>query len=169
MFLSIAAAVLSGVAYAVYLYQVYAGGSVPNPASWTVWAFLAGLNAITFWRGSKDGLATAQFFIGAVGCFGVWAFALGMGKFAPLDLMAWIVLIPASLHVWFGGRRRALYMQTSSSPVPLRYRSSQPSWVFGRTERSNNRFHGICGRWRSRLPRSIYSNAPTGRSHAGGF
>ncbi len=103
MFLSILAAVFSGVAYVLYLHQVYAGGSVPNPASWTVWAFLAGLNAITFWKGSKDGLATAQFFTGAVGCFGVWAFALSTGKFAPLDAMAWIVLILciAACLVWW--------------------------------------------------------------------
>jgi len=110
VFLSILAAVLSGVAYAMYLYQVYAGGSMPNPASWTIWAFLAGLNAITFWKGSKDGLATAQFFTGAVGCFVVWAFALSVGKFAPLDLMAWIVLILciAACLVWWK-TRNAVY------------------------------------------------------------
>ena len=103
MFFSVLAAVFSGVAYVLYLHQVYAGGSVPNPASWTVWAFLAGLNAITFWKGSKDGLATAQFFTGAVGCFVVWAFALSMGKFAPLDTMAWSVLLlcVAACLVWW--------------------------------------------------------------------
>jgi len=93
MFLSVLAAVFSGIAYIIYLFQVSGGGSVPNPASWTIWAFLATLNAVTFWKGSRDRMATAQFFTGSAGCFAVWAFALGMGKFTQLDVMAWAVLI----------------------------------------------------------------------------
>ena len=103
MFLSILAAVFSGIAYVVYLSQVYWGGSVPNPASWTIWVFLATLNALTFYKGSRDGLATLQFFTGAAGCLVVWAFALGAGKFAPLNALAWIVLILclAACAVWY--------------------------------------------------------------------
>jgi hypothetical protein len=110
VFLSIFAAVLSGIAYAIYLPLVYGGGSIPNPASWTVWAFLAGLNAITFWKGSHDGLATAQFFTGSAGCVAVWGLALSMGKFAPLDAMAWTVLILclAACLVWWM-TRNAVY------------------------------------------------------------
>jgi hypothetical protein len=104
------AAVFSGIAYVIYLPQVYGGGSVPNPASWTVWAFLAGLNAITFWKGSRDSMATAQFFTGSAGCFAVWVFALSMGKFAPLDAMAWTILalcLTACLVWWI--TRNAVY------------------------------------------------------------
>ena len=93
VFLSILAAVFHGVAYAIYLNQVYGGGSIPNPASWTIWAFLSILNALTFWKGTRDPLATAQFFTGSVACFVVWVFALSAGKFAPLDAMAWVVLL----------------------------------------------------------------------------
>ena len=71
VFLSILAAVFHGMAYAIYLHQVFSGGSIPNPASWTIWAFLSTLNAVTFWKGSRDGLATAQFFTGSVACFAV--------------------------------------------------------------------------------------------------
>ena len=110
VFLSILAAVFHGVAYAIYLHQVFGGGSIPNPASWTIWAFLSILNAITFWKGSRDGLATAQFFTGSVACFVVWVFALGAGKFAPLDTMAWAVLVLSLLAcaVWYF-TRSAIY------------------------------------------------------------
>ncbi len=103
MFLSILAAVLHGIAYVIYLHQIYDGGSIPNPASWTIWAFLSTLNALTFWKGSRDGLATAQFFTGSAACFIVWAFALGAGKFASLDVMAWTVLVLcfAACGIWY--------------------------------------------------------------------
>lgn len=93
MLLSIAAALFHGTAYAIYFVQVSNGGSVPNPASWSVWAFLSALNALSFWKASKDPLATTQFFTGAGACFGVWVFAITTGKFAPLDTMSWVVLI----------------------------------------------------------------------------
>lgn len=102
MFLSILAAVLHGVAYAIYLNQVYTGGSVPNPATWSVWALLSILNALTFWKASKDPLATTQFFTGSVACFVVWAYAWIAGRFLPIDTMACAVLISsvAACVVW---------------------------------------------------------------------
>jgi hypothetical protein len=101
--LSVLAAVIHVTAYAIYLRQIFGGGSIPNPASWTIWAGLSILNALTFWKGSRDALATAQFFTGSVACFIVWAFALGAGKFAPLDAMAWTVLVLciAACAVWY--------------------------------------------------------------------
>lgn len=103
MLLSIAAALFHGVAYAIYFVQVWNGGSVPNPASWSVWVFLAALNALTFWKASKDPLATTQFFTGSVGCFGIWAFALYAGKFAPLGTMEWVVIVCCfvACAVWY--------------------------------------------------------------------
>ncbi|MDO8494932.1 MAG: hypothetical protein Q7S32_00190 [bacterium] len=110
MFLSISAAILHGLAYAIYLHQVYGGTSVPNPASWTVWVLLSILNALTFWRGSKDALVTAQFFTGSVGCFAVWTYALSTGRFSSLDFMGWSVLVLCTLAglVWWA-KRNALY------------------------------------------------------------
>jgi hypothetical protein len=103
MFLSISAAVLSGLAYVIYLHQVYAGGSIPNPASWTVWAFTATLSAITFWRGSKDWLAATQFFTGSVACIVVWVFTLSFGKFSGLDVMSWVTIVVSfgACLVWY--------------------------------------------------------------------
>lgn len=93
MNLAIIAAVLHGTAYCIYVFQVYGGDSVPNPASWTVWMILATLNALTFWKGSKSALATAQFFTGAVASAIVWAYSLVADRFTPLDTMGWIVLL----------------------------------------------------------------------------
>lgn len=110
MFLSISAAVLHATAYAVYFVQVCGGTSVPNPASWTIWAFLSALNAITFWKGSKDALATSQFFVGMVANFSVWAYALWAGKFAPLDAISWTILVLCLIAclVWYT-TRNAVY------------------------------------------------------------
>ncbi|HXK36932.1 MAG TPA: hypothetical protein VJ553_05105 [Candidatus Paceibacterota bacterium] len=93
MILAIAAALSHGAAYCMYLTQVFAGSSVPNPASWSIWAYLSALNAVTFWRGSKDALATAQFFTGSVGCITVWMYSIWAGRFAPINTLGWIVLV----------------------------------------------------------------------------
>lgn len=110
MFISALAAILHGVAYAIYLFQVYGGGSVPNPSSWTVWAFLCVLNAVTFWKASKDPLMTAQFFTGSLACIIVWIYALISGKFSGLDAMGWATLISCLLacFVWWL-TRKAIY------------------------------------------------------------
>lgn len=103
LFLPLGSAAVHGLAYVIYLVQVSRGGSVPNPSSWTVWAFMATLNALTFWQGTKNRLATAQFFTGAVWCLVVWAYALMAGRFAALNVVAWVVLamcLAASLY-WF--------------------------------------------------------------------
>jgi hypothetical protein len=67
-----------------------------------VWAILAALNAVTFWKGSKSALATAQFFTGSVASATVWLYSLVEGRFSPLDDMGWIVLIMCliAIVVW---------------------------------------------------------------------
>lgn len=93
MFLSITAALLQGLAFIIYLRQVRFGSSTPNPASWTVWAFLAVLNALTFWKASGDMLATMTFFTGGVMCTVVFVYSLFAGKFSKLDNVAKTSLI----------------------------------------------------------------------------
>lgn len=109
MFLSILAAVLHVLGYPIYLYQVYGGTSVPNPASWTIWALLAVLNALTFWRGSKDALVTLQFFSGSVASFSVWVYALSLGRFSPLGSTGWGVLVLCLLACVVWRATNALY------------------------------------------------------------
>lgn len=109
MFLSFVAAILHGIGYTIYLFKIYNGNSVPNPSSWSVWMFLTILNALTFWRASKDALATTQFFTGSVMCFFVWTYSLFGGRFSPLDTMGWAILLLciAAYLVWWA--RGAVY------------------------------------------------------------
>jgi hypothetical protein len=93
VFLSILATVLSGLAYVSYLLQVYSGTSVPNPASWTVWAFLATLNAFSYWKASGDALASSQFFLGSGLCISVFGYSLVGGKFSKLGESEIVVLV----------------------------------------------------------------------------
>lgn len=110
MFLSLLAAGLHAAGYTIYLVQVYGGGSVPNPSSWSVWAFLTILNALSFWRASKDALATTQFFTGSVMCFMVWMYSLFGGRFSPLDRTGEVVLISCIIAclIWWA-TQKAIY------------------------------------------------------------
>lgn len=103
MFLAILATLFHVMAYIVYFCQVDEGSSIPNSATWTVWVFMATLNALTFWRGSKDKVATMQFFAGSVLCCVMWIYSLIMGKFIALDMLSWIILIVCltACLVWY--------------------------------------------------------------------
>ncbi len=138
MILSIVAAVLHGVAYVIYLSQVHHGGSVPNPASWTVWAFLAGLNAFSFWKASKDPIATAQFFTGSVACLVVWIYSMIAGRFSALDSVGFGVLYASAVAcvVWWA--TEAIYANIVVATIMLI--SSIPTvqgvWQDGGVERA---------------------------------
>lgn len=93
MRLSILAAILHGMASAIYVLKVHGGEAVPNPTSWTIWALLSALNALTFWRASKDALATTQFFTGTAMCLIVWGHAMATGKFSRPAIWEVVVLV----------------------------------------------------------------------------
>jgi hypothetical protein len=93
MFFPFFASILYIAGYAAYIFQIHTGGSVPNPASWSVWVILSALNAVTFWKGVKNAPAAAQFFAGAAANLTVFAYALLAGHFSPLDGMGKAVLI----------------------------------------------------------------------------
>jgi hypothetical protein len=67
---------------------------------------LAALNALTFWRASRDPVVTIQFFTGSAACLVVWGYALIAGRFSPLDTMGWVVLAlcAATCLVWWKTR-----------------------------------------------------------------
>lgn len=79
--LGVVAALLHGTAYAIYNRQAKLGQSQPNPVSWSVWAFLAILNALTF-KGMSDWVLALQFVAGSVACFLTFIYVLFIGKFA---------------------------------------------------------------------------------------
>lgn len=80
--LGITAALLHGTAYFLYNVQTKLGQSNPNAASWSIWAFLSTLNALTFGASSGDFVATLQFYTGSVACILTFLYVLGIGKFA---------------------------------------------------------------------------------------
>lgn len=87
--LGVAAALLHGVAYVLYNVQAKLGKSSPNAASWSVWAFLATLNAFSYREMSGDVVATLQFFIGSVACVLTFFYALTIGNFSWLKPKEW--------------------------------------------------------------------------------
>lgn len=92
--LGIVAAVLHGIAYYLYGRQTKLGSSKPNIVSWSIWAFLATINALTYRVMSGDLAATLQFFMGSVGCLLVFLFALTTGKFSwPKHWGDWAMFI----------------------------------------------------------------------------
>ena len=92
--LGITAAVLHGTAYYLYMRQAKMGQSQPNIVSWSIWAFLATINALTYRVMSGDLAATLQFFVGSVGCLLTFIFALVIGKFSwPKRWEDWAMFI----------------------------------------------------------------------------
>lgn len=168
MVLSILAAVFHGIAYAIYLTQVYGGGSIPNPASWTIWAFLSTLNAITFYKGSRDGLATAHFSRGQLlvlrsGCS-------HLAQASLLRLIQWLgrfLFSPLSL-ARSGISREAPFTPIWSSAAYCSFRQFRLSLASGATVTLNSRFRGGSGQPLSSLRRSTSFGAPTERNLAGG-
>lgn len=102
MFLPLFAAILHAIAYALYMFYIFGGEATPNSASWTVWALLATLNAVTFWKTSKSALATAQFFTGSFASILVWGYALFFGHFSQPSPFEWIIITMciAVIIVW---------------------------------------------------------------------
>lgn len=90
--LGLTAALLHGVAYVLYNMQVKLGKSSPNVASWSVWAFLATLNAFSYREMSGDVVTTLQFFTGSVACFLTFLYVFTIGKFSKLKLKEWVLL-----------------------------------------------------------------------------
>jgi hypothetical protein len=85
----ILAAVMHGTAFVIYCIQTKLGSSKPNAATWSLWAFLATVNALTYKGVSGDIVATLQFFMGSAACIGTFLFALAIGKFSRLKVFEW--------------------------------------------------------------------------------
>lgn len=77
--LAVVAALLHAGAYLLYSVQTKLGRSKPNPVSWSVWAFLAILNALTF-KEMSGWVPALQFMTGSVACFCTFIYALFVGK-----------------------------------------------------------------------------------------
>jgi len=87
--LGITAALLHGVAYLLYGRQTKVGRSSPKSASWGVWLFITIINALTFNVMSASWVIALQFFVGSVGCTGLFIYMLAMKKLKWPTLGEW--------------------------------------------------------------------------------
>ena len=87
--LGLTAALLHGGAYVLYNVQAKLGKSSPNAASWSIWAFLAILNALSYREMSGDVVATLQFFTGSIACLLTFLYVLTIGEFSKLKPKEW--------------------------------------------------------------------------------
>ncbi len=102
-FLGVLVAVLHGSAFIIYNIQTKQGKSDPNPVSWSIWAFLATMNALTYREMSGDVVATFQFYTGSVACTLTFLYVLAIGEFAWLEPEEWLLFLlglAASLVYW---------------------------------------------------------------------
>jgi len=91
--LAIAAVVIHGTAFFFYVKQMKLGQSRPNIVTWGIDIFLMLLNTLTFREMSRDTVATAQFFVGTVGCVIIFLYALVRGKFSEPGRTGWWAML----------------------------------------------------------------------------
>lgn len=97
------AGLLSLSAFGTYNLQIIAGSSVPNTATWTLWAFLTTLNFASYLHMSKDWMKSILPAISSFSCMATFLFALYGGKLAglkPYDMVALFLGIVAGLAWW---------------------------------------------------------------------
>lgn len=86
------AALLHSIAYVLYNIQTKTGQSKPNIATWSIWAFLATLNALSYHKMSGDLVVSLQFFASSVACILTFFLTLVTGRFSRLRPKEWIIL-----------------------------------------------------------------------------
>ncbi len=90
--LGIAAGVLQLVAFGIYNKQIFQGTSVPNTATWTLWAFLTVLNASSYAVMTADVAKYILPVASALATIGTFGYSLFAGKFKRMDPWDWLVL-----------------------------------------------------------------------------
>ena len=120
--LGVSAALLHGVAYLLYNIQTKLGQSHPNVVSWSIWAFLATLNAFSY-REISGIVAGLQFFIGSAGCILTFLYALWIGTFERPKPKEWRVFALGCLAslVWWIFRSAASANMIILPPFPLSF------------------------------------------------
>lgn len=101
--LGVVAALLHGSAYVLYNIQTQLGSSSPNPVSWSIWAFIAIVNALSFRSMSRDIVSSLQFFTGSVACLCTVVYALYLGRYAWPTIYEWCIFVTGLLAsvIWW--------------------------------------------------------------------
>ncbi len=106
LYLGIGAGLLQLVGFAFYNKQIFHGTSVPNAATWTVWAFIGLLSGFSYAAMTGD---VAKYFLplaSALASVVTFVYSLFAGKFRCLDRWEWLVLALGVLGglVWWWSR-----------------------------------------------------------------
>lgn len=108
--LSVFAALLLLVAYAIYFRKTSRGDAQPNAASWSLWVFLVALNTVSYGLMTGDSVKAYLSFAGSIAAIAVFVNALVRGRFKRLnkwDIAALTIGFIASFMWWWF--RSALY------------------------------------------------------------
>ncbi|MBM2821142.1 MAG: nuclear protein [Candidatus Berkelbacteria bacterium] len=79
-------------AFGLYNRQIITGKSKPNAAMWTLWVFLAGLNAASYQVMTGDWVKSLITYAGCVAMTTTFLITLRTGKFSRLGSFDWILL-----------------------------------------------------------------------------
>lgn len=92
IFLALFAALLHVTGYIFYAGQVLNSSSDPNPASWTIWAILATINALSYRKGVNSYIKAAQSFAGAFSAVVIWSISMYKGAFTSIGWLEYLVI-----------------------------------------------------------------------------
>lgn len=93
MWLGIIAGLMHVVAFGFYNKQILRGTSVPNAATWTLWAFLTILNASSYAAMSGDMAKSILPIASSLACVLTFLFSLHKGKLSQIDAWDRIALV----------------------------------------------------------------------------
>ena len=101
--LSVAAALLHGIAFILYNIQTKLGQSKPNATTWGLWAFSATINAFSYSSMSGDMIVALQFFTSSVACILTFLYVLVIGKLSWPKRKEWALvgLVLFAVFVWW--------------------------------------------------------------------
>ncbi len=100
--LPIIAAILHGLAYVLYNVQIFQGKSKPNAVSWSIWALLAIINAVSYGAMVDNWIAALQFFTGSVASIATFLVGVFKKSFDWPSKMEWCIFALCIIAVFVG-------------------------------------------------------------------
>jgi len=91
------------IGYLIYNWKIFKGTTRPNTATWALWAFIVGLNALTYDKMSADHIKAIVSIASGAFCIFTFLFSLFTGKFKSLDSWDKSILVIGliAIGVWY--------------------------------------------------------------------
>lgn len=102
---------LNCTAIILYVRQIQHGGTIPNPASWVIWAIVAGVNVTSYQAGTHDVVMSMNGYVSTGNCIFMFGYCWWRGQLRELtwtDLLAISIAVLAvitwklSSTAWYG-------------------------------------------------------------------